>query len=121
MVLAKNDACAKSFTKSDLAANNSVMPVALRLHDQTRVLMSNTHFVGCVVQKSKGAVAYLVYRASSFMPELPKTSASDRVAWSLAEVYARLAAAFPLFCFHFKIKQARCSGAKQTPPACPTF
>ena len=61
--------------------------------------MSNTHFVGCVVQKSKGAVAYLVYRASSFMPELPKTSASDRVAWSLAEVYACLAAAFPLYFF----------------------
>ena len=50
--------------------------------------MEETHFVGCVVQKSEGAVAYLVHRASSFVPEIPKLPASERLVWSFAEVYA---------------------------------
>ena len=85
------------FSRSELANNSTEAPVALKLHDLTRAVLSSTHLSGCVVQKSTGAVAYLVHQASSFRPEFPLSSASERVAWSLAEVYAPLTGVFP-FC-----------------------
>ena len=93
---------------SSAAVNSSAAPVALRLHDQARVLMEETHFVGCVVQKSEGAVAYLVHRASSFVPEIPKLPTSERLVWSFAEVYAPFVLTFSPSVF------TQCSGASQT-------
>ena len=61
-------------------------PVALRLQDRTRAMMDTSHLVGCVAEKSKGAKAYLVHRASSFVPEIQKTVASARLAWTFDEV-----------------------------------
>ena len=64
--------------------------VALRLQDRTRALMMNAHFVDCVVEKSKGAAAYLVHRASSFVPEVQEVATAERVVWALHDVYAPL-------------------------------
>ena len=94
----RNGTCG-TLDRSGTTFETSAARVALRLHDQTRALVAKTHFVDCIVEKTQRATAYLVHRASSFVPT-PATSAPERVAWSLKEVYATANSdAFPSFAF----------------------
>ena len=75
--------------------NRTRSPVAIRLQDQSQVLMRKSHVSDAEVTRAEGAAAYVVYRESSF-PEVPKTTAAQQLAWTFDEVYQ-------LCCSHYLI------------------